>query len=212
MGLFSRKSSKNINTNGDLTPSNGTGLNSNANSLKSPPPTKTSHGESFISPSALDVSLPAPPDPTLDPAAYLRSIYAVRARCGLIYQRAKRNQLAHFDVDGGKFGETAAYLVSIIKVAASVRYLLSYKLTTFTAEGLRAKLQTDTCSRTMAALRSRRTTKDRAITIFLAVLRRRTRTHPPLDRSLPRLSPPRCWRRNKMVLQIEGVGQGLQTQ
>ncbi len=75
-----------------------------------------------MSPSALDVSLPPPPDPTLDPAAYLRSIYAVRARCGLVYQRAKRNQLAHFDVDGSKFGETAAYLVSIIKVATSLQF------------------------------------------------------------------------------------------
>jgi len=75
-----------------------------------------------VSPSALDVSLPPPPDPTLDPAAYLRSIYAVRARCGLVYQRAKRNQLAHFDVDGSKFGETAAYLVSIIKVATSLQF------------------------------------------------------------------------------------------
>lgn len=140
MGLFGRKSSKNINTNGDLAPSNGTSVNSNANSLKSPPPTKTSHAESFVSPSALDVSLPAPPEPTLDPAAYLRSIYAVRARCGLVYQRAKRNQLAHFDVDGSKFGETAAYVVSIIKVAASVRNLLSPKLTTFTVERLRAGL------------------------------------------------------------------------
>ncbi len=40
----------------------------------------------------------------------------MRARCQLVYQRAKRNQLAHFDVDGSKFGETANYLVSIIKV------------------------------------------------------------------------------------------------
>lgn len=94
--------------------SNGSSLNSS--SLKSPPPNKASYGESFVSPSALDVSLPAPPDPALDPAAYLRSIFAVRARCGLVYQRAKRNQLVHFDVDGSKFGETANYLVSIIKV------------------------------------------------------------------------------------------------
>ena len=41
----------------------------------------------------------------------------MRARCQLIYQRAKKNQLAHFDVDSTKFGETAKYLVSMIKVA-----------------------------------------------------------------------------------------------
>ena len=111
MGIFNRKSAK-IQTNGEI-------MNSgfNSSTMKSPPPTQTSHKNSpFVSPSALDVTLPAPPDPTLDPAAYLKSIWAVRARCQLIYQRAKRNQLAHFDIDGSKFGETANYLVSIIKV------------------------------------------------------------------------------------------------
>ncbi|CAD6576910.1 MAG: hypothetical protein ASARMPRED_007942 [Alectoria sarmentosa] len=110
MGIFSRKSAR-IQTNGEI---QNSGFNSS--SLKSPPPTQTSPKDSpLISPSALDVSLPAPPDPTLDPAAYLRSIWAVRARCQLVYQRAKRNQLDHFDVDGSKFRETANYLVSIIK-------------------------------------------------------------------------------------------------
>lgn len=113
MGIFNRKSSK-IQTNGQIMETQF-----DSNTLKSPPPTQTSHKKSpFVSPSALDVTLPAPPDPTLDPAAYLRSIWAVRARCQLVYQRAKRNQLAHFDVDGSKFGETANYLVSIIKVGS----------------------------------------------------------------------------------------------
>lgn len=110
MGIFNRKNAK-IQTNGEI-------MNSgyNSSTLKSPPPTQTSHKTSpAISQSVLDVTLPSPPDPTLDPAAYLRSIWAVRARCQLVYQRAKRNQLAHFDVDGTKFGETANYLVSIIK-------------------------------------------------------------------------------------------------
>ncbi|MCJ1335813.1 hypothetical protein MMC09_001087 [Bachmanniomyces sp. S44760] len=62
-----------------------------------------------------DVSIPRPPDPTLDPAAYLRSIHAVRERSKLIYDKAKRNQLAHFDVDMTKFKETARFVVSIIK-------------------------------------------------------------------------------------------------
>ena len=111
MGIFNRKSAK-IQTNGEIRNSSF-----NSSSLKSPPPTQASHKNSaVISPSALDVTLPAPPDPTHDPAAYLQSIWAVRARCQLIYQRAKRNQLAHFDVDSSKFGETATYLVSIIKV------------------------------------------------------------------------------------------------
>lgn len=112
MGLFNKKNGK-INTNGDARYSTGSSLNASSG-LKSPP--LTARNSAGFSPSAIDVSLPAPPDPTLDPAAYLKSIFAVRARCGLLYQRAKRNQLAHFDVDGSKFGETAAYLVSIVKV------------------------------------------------------------------------------------------------
>ena len=113
MGIFNRKGPK-IQTNGQIMETEY-----NSNTLKSPIPTQTSQKKSpFVSPSALDVTLPAPPDPTLDPAAYLRSIWAVRARCQLVYQRAKRNQLAHFDVDGSKFGETANYLVSIIKVGS----------------------------------------------------------------------------------------------
>ena len=112
MGIFNRKNPK-ILTNGEIKDS---GFSSS--SLKSPPPTQTSHRKSsLLSPSALDVTLPAAPDPALDPAAYLSSVWAVRARCQLVYQRAKKNQLAHFDVDGSKFGETAKYLVSIIKVS-----------------------------------------------------------------------------------------------
>lgn len=116
MGIFNRKSAK-IQTNGEIRNSSF-----NSSTLKYPPPTHTSHKNSpIVSPSALDVTLPTPPDPTIDPAAYLRSIWAVRARCQLVYQRAKRNQLAHFDVDGSKFGETANYLVSIIKVGQKAR-------------------------------------------------------------------------------------------
>ena len=113
MGLFNRKGSK-VNTNGAFDPANSTRTSSS--SIKSPPPTKVVNGTSFSSPSVADVSLPPPPDPTLDPAAYLRSIYSVRARTKLVYQRAKRNQLNHFDVDGSKFRDTADYVVSIIKV------------------------------------------------------------------------------------------------
>lgn len=120
MGIFNRKSAK-IQANGDIIDSEF-----NSSTMKSPPPTQTSHKTPpFVSPSALDVTLPAPPDPALDPAAYLRSIWAVRARCQLVYQRAKRNQLVHFDVDVSKFGETANYLVSIIKVGQNSTTLCS---------------------------------------------------------------------------------------
>ena len=60
--------------------------------------------------------MPKPPDPSLDPAAYLRSIYAVRERSRLVLQKAKKNQLTHFEVDPTKFKDTAGYVCSIIKV------------------------------------------------------------------------------------------------
>ena len=82
----------------------------------SPPPTKVINGQSFSSPSIPDVSLPAPPDPSLDPAAYLRSIYAVRERSQLVYRKARANQLRHFDVDLSKWPDTVEYVGRIIKV------------------------------------------------------------------------------------------------
>lgn len=71
--------------------------------------------EEFTFPS---ITLPRAPDPLLNPAAYLRSIHAVRERSKFILTKAKRNQLNHFNVDMTKFGETARYVVSIIKVHA----------------------------------------------------------------------------------------------
>ncbi|EME43293.1 hypothetical protein DOTSEDRAFT_89200 [Dothistroma septosporum NZE10] len=61
------------------------------------------------------IPLPKAPDPNLDPAGYLRSIYAVRERSKLVLDKAKRNQLRHFNVDMSKFPDTAQYVVSIIK-------------------------------------------------------------------------------------------------
>lgn len=60
--------------------------------------------------------MPKAPDPALDPAGYLRSIHSVRDRSKIILQKAKANRLNHFDVDMSKFPETAAYVVSIIRV------------------------------------------------------------------------------------------------
>jgi hypothetical protein len=66
-----------------------------------------------------DFPLPEPPDPTIKPGAYLRSIYAVRERTKLVLEEAKVNALSHFDVDLSKFQDTADYVVSIIKVNRS---------------------------------------------------------------------------------------------
>jgi hypothetical protein len=111
MGLFNRKNSKNS------AEEDSNASNSARNSgvpLKSPAPSKITNG--FASVSLPEASLPRPPDPSVDPAAYLRSIYAVRERTRYIYEKARRNQLTHFDVDMTKFSETALYVVSIIKV------------------------------------------------------------------------------------------------
>ncbi|MCJ1231550.1 hypothetical protein MMC12_008227 [Toensbergia leucococca] len=109
MGLFNRK----ISNDGDSVASTGT--RSSIKPLNSPPLTKFTNGSAFSIPSLPDVTLPKPPDPHLDPAAYLRSLNSVRARSKLVFSKAKRNQLAHFHVDLGKFKETASYVVSIIK-------------------------------------------------------------------------------------------------
>ena len=70
-----------------------------------------------MSASVADISIPDPPDPTTKPAAYLRSIHAVRQRTKLVLDEAKVNALHHFDVDLTKFQDTADYVVSIIKVS-----------------------------------------------------------------------------------------------
>ncbi|KIW90590.1 uncharacterized protein Z519_08373 [Cladophialophora bantiana CBS 173.52] len=62
-----------------------------------------------------EIAMPEPPDPISKPAAYLRSIYAVRERTRLVLEEAKVNALNHFDVDLSKFKDTADYVVAIIK-------------------------------------------------------------------------------------------------
>ena len=118
MRLFHRKSSKENGSgqthgNGDLDP-----RASHSSSTRSPSITQPLNGSAFTSPSLSDITLPAPPDPKLDPAAYLRSIYAVREQTRLVLNQAKRNRLIHFDVDISKFRDTAAYVVSIINVSS----------------------------------------------------------------------------------------------
>jgi hypothetical protein len=106
MRLFNRKGSK-----PQVSPA-GSQPNSSNGSLRSPGPTPNgSRPTSFP-----DVPLPKAPDPSLDPAGYLRSIYAVRERSRLVLEKAKKNQLKHFTVDMSKFGDVASFVVSIIKV------------------------------------------------------------------------------------------------
>lgn len=79
-----------------------------------------------------EIDIPEAPDPTAKPAHYLRSIYAVRQRSRIVLDKAKANQLNHFDVDMSKFEDTAAYVTSIIKVCehlSSRTLLTSYSET-----------------------------------------------------------------------------------
>lgn len=107
MGLFSRRKDK-TDKDTSSTTSNG--------SLKPVKPFRNSNGSAMAKPQIPDIPLPKAPDPALDPAGYLRSIYAVRDRTRLVLDKAKANQLNHFNVDMSKLSETAAYVVSIIKV------------------------------------------------------------------------------------------------
>ncbi|KAF2673854.1 DUF1688-domain-containing protein [Microthyrium microscopicum] len=62
-----------------------------------------------------DGPLPTCPDPHVDPAGYLRSIQAVRERCGVVFDKARRNELRHFEVDWSKFDETSKWVEKIIR-------------------------------------------------------------------------------------------------
>ena len=110
MGLFSRKITAKVTVDGTSSTS--------SSAVQSPRSVKTPGGGASASFGSLplpEVTLPRPPDPNVDPAGYLRSLAAVRERAQLVYQKARRNQLAHFSVDMTKFVDTATYVVSIIK-------------------------------------------------------------------------------------------------
>ncbi|UPX19849.1 uncharacterized protein EKO05_0010100 [Ascochyta rabiei] len=106
MRLFNRKSSKPTIAPGGSQP------NSSNGSLRSPGPSTANGSRPTSFP---DIPLPRAPDPTLDPAGYLRSIYAVRDRSRLVLDKAKKNQLKHFTVDMTKFTDVASFVVSIVK-------------------------------------------------------------------------------------------------
>lgn len=117
MGFFKKKDSRST-----LAEANKSLLRPQANaerlsdfSIKSPTLVNNAHHPKMVT-SIPDVLIPHPPDPVDNPAAYLRSIQAVRQRTKLVLEKAKANQLNHFDVDMTKFPDTADYVVSIIKV------------------------------------------------------------------------------------------------
>lgn len=137
MGLFSKKPrpAKTVaKLNGDA--QSTTSFNSDNDTLKSPTSIHTSRmggnrssGGSSMPPTPLTpfspmiprVDLPKPPDPNLDPAAYLRSLGSVRERSRIIHDKAMRNKLHHFDVDMNRFPDVVRFVCGIIKVSGSVQ-------------------------------------------------------------------------------------------
>ncbi len=117
MGIFSKKGKPNATAaDTESISSKVSRTTTNTTSMQSPPNKPTNGFSQLASHSTTNVTLPPPPDPNVEPAAYLKSVYAVRERSKLVHDKAKRNQLNHFDVDLSKFSETAAYVVSITKV------------------------------------------------------------------------------------------------
>jgi hypothetical protein len=117
MGLFNRSKNKSSQS-GERSPS------LNSETIHSPRSAKPPATPSFGS--LPTIATPKPPDPNVDPAAYLKSIYAVRERTSLVANKARRNQLNHFDVDMTKWTETAQYVVSIIKVCFPLTWYQTY--------------------------------------------------------------------------------------
>ena len=121
MGLFNRKDSKSPRSDArlndkDLLRPAVTADRLSGYSIQSPRLVNNTPGIlSKMVTSIPDVDIPKPPDPSKKPADYLRSIHAVRDRSTFILQKAKANELNHFDVDLSKFTNTAEYVVSIIK-------------------------------------------------------------------------------------------------
>lgn len=70
-----------------------------------------------LTPFSPKVDMPKPPDPNLDPAAYLRSLGAVRERSKIVTEKAMSNTLNHFDVDMSKFSDVVSFVCGIIKVS-----------------------------------------------------------------------------------------------
>ena len=119
MGLFKRKTSK-LSTydekiNGSQTSTVTRGLTITPTSTFSNKSNSDFHLHSPAM-SLSNIPIPGPPDPGVDPAAYLKSIHAVRDRSKMMMRMAMSSQLSHFDVNMDMFQNTADYVVSMIKV------------------------------------------------------------------------------------------------
>ena len=169
MGLFSRKNSKSPNPNGDFSEKSSPSLSSIKDERQPSVKTFTPMNGHPMSPAPIPhVDIPKPPDPAIDPAAYLRSIHAVRERSQLVYEKAKRNRLNHFDVDLSKFADTAAYVVSIIKVSSFWAMKSFNTVTDLCPARLCTRLQINTPAWAMATFRCRWETKNQPVARVMA--------------------------------------------
>ncbi|ETS86160.1 hypothetical protein PFICI_04185 [Pestalotiopsis fici W106-1] len=128
MGLFSKKpkAPKVVGKEFPGDSNSTTSFQSDHETLKSP---ISSNGRSFnrasatgasipttpLTPFSPKVDMPKPPDPNLDPAAYLQSLGAVRERSKIVAEKAMTNTLNHFDVDMSKFSDVISFVCGIIK-------------------------------------------------------------------------------------------------
>ena len=222
MGIFSRKNSRpSAHTETLSIETDGSRL-SNVSTAKSPLFARDSHSSwlspiSSTSPSEPALSNPRVIDPAADPAAYLRTLPAVRERSRLVFQKARTNELAHFDVDLEKLSETAKYVVSIIKACSSLdRRRRRRRRRCFcnrsAPEGPRAGLFGHTAVGTMATLRCWRSTSNRPAASVVAVDRRPTRTHPSSHRLVLGLRSVGRRRRGPMAVQEQAIRQDIPTQ
>lgn len=56
-------------------------------------------------------------------AAYLRTLPAIRERCGRVHALAQKGELEYFEYHPEKESDAAAFCVNIIKVRADIYYL-----------------------------------------------------------------------------------------
>ncbi|RPA87331.1 DUF1688-domain-containing protein [Ascobolus immersus RN42] len=115
MGLFKKKASK-ASIGSEAKSFRKGSTTSVGSSIKSPTSLTSKYNGSYAAmPTIISTQLPPPPDPALDPAAYLRSIYAVRERNKFVIEAALQNKLTNFNVDIDKLQDVVDYVAMIIK-------------------------------------------------------------------------------------------------
>ena len=135
MGLFSRKNSSRLQANGNNNHSDGELPPPSANGTKPFAAMKRGNSNPAQNASIPAIPLPKAPDPNLDPAGYLRSIYAVRERSKLVMDKANRNHLRHFNVDMSKFEDDGVLNCMASRGPIYACHLLSYAVSPRKASG-----------------------------------------------------------------------------